>query len=199
MFKLSGKVFGPIASLEPNSPLLAGLHGLEPLPPPAPCSSQDVRVVLNKFALSDLQRLGQAFDRGLVIRRSFSSPDGRGCLLYHLDHSIISFGKQSKFFADDRDAYLASQKLIAAWDGEKLSDIEMRSFLHDAIADREAGTTGLRPGKARSRGWVNTLSDAVDSLCVKAVGNAKAGSRFASEPARAAKATTRRSREPAPV
>ncbi len=90
MFKVTGKVVGP--SVDLNSPMFLGLQGLESLPPLEPCSEQDVRAVLDQFGVADLRRLDRALDRGLVVRRSFSAPGGRGCLLYHLDNAIVSFG-----------------------------------------------------------------------------------------------------------
>lgn len=171
MFKLSGKSAGP--SLDLNSPLLLGLQGLESLPPLEPCAEQDVRVVLDQFATADLNRLNQAFDRGLVVRRSFSAPGGRGCLLYHLDNAITSFGAQSKRLGHDANAYRASQKLIAAWDSERLTEAEMRRILAHAIAAREEPAERNSPNKTWKWRWVGKLGDTVTELCAKAAAEAK--------------------------
>jgi hypothetical protein len=168
MFKLSGKVFSP--ALEQKSPLMIGLHGLDPLPTPDPCTEQDVRTVLDQFALPDLHRLNQAFDRGLVVRRSFSAPGGRGCLLYHLDNAIVSFGQQTKRFGHDSDAHRSSQRLIAAWDSERLTEKEMRRVLSEAIVAREKSAS--RTARPRNWSW-SKLSNTVAGLCAKAVAEGK--------------------------
>ncbi len=169
MFKLSGKVFSP--SLELKSPLMIGLQGLDPLPTPEPCTEQDVRTVLDQFALPDLHRLNQAFDRGLVVRRSFSAPGGRGCLLYHLDNAIVSFGQQTKRFGHDTAGHRSSQRLIAAWDSERLSEKEMRRILSETIVAREKPV--VRDGKPRNWSW-RRLGNTVADLCAKAVAEGQA-------------------------
>lgn len=171
MFKLSGKSAGP--SLDLNSPMLLGLQGLESLPPLEPCAEQDVRVVLDQFAMADLQRLNRAFDRGLVVRRSFSAPGGRGCLLYHLDNAIVSFGAQSKRLGHDAAAYRASQKLIAAWDSERLTEVEMRRILVEAIAAREQPAGRKAAAKTWKWRWVGKFGDTVTELCAKAAAETK--------------------------
>jgi hypothetical protein len=168
MFKLSGKVSSP--SLDLTHPLLIGLHGLDPLPAPEPCTEQDVRTVLDQFALGDLQRLNQAFDRGLVVRRSFSAPGGRGCLLYHLDNAIVSFGGQTQRFGNDTPAHRSSQRLIAGWDSERLTEKEVRRILAESIAARD--TPSVRGGPARTWSW-RWVGNTVAGLCAKAAADAK--------------------------
>lgn len=197
MFKLSGKSAGP--SLDLNSPMLLGLQGLESLPPLEPCAEQDVRVVLDQFALADLQRLNRAFDRGLVVRRSFSAPGGRGCLLYHLDNAIVSFGAQSKRLGHDASAYRASQKLIAAWDSERLTEVEMRRILAEAIAAREQPADRKAPSKAWKWRWVGKLGDTVTELCAKAAAEAKVKRAKASPARKTATRSAGVNRKPAVV
>jgi hypothetical protein len=195
MFKLSGKVFSP--SLELKSPLMIGLHGLDPLPTPEPCSEQDVRAVLDQFALPDLHRLNQAFDRGLVVRRSFSAPGGRGCLLYHLDNAIVSFGQQTRRFGHDTGAHRSSQRLIAAWDSERLTEKEVRRILAETIVAREK--PALQAGRPHNWSW-RKLSNTVAGLCAKAVAEGKSRRAKASPTRkRAAKATSGVNRKPALV
>jgi hypothetical protein len=171
MFKVTGKVMGP--TLDLSSPMLLGLQGLESLPPLEPCSEQDVRVVLDQFGVEDLRRLDRAFERGLVVRRSFSAPGGRGCLLYHLDNAIVSFGAQSKRLGHDAPAYRASQKLIAAWDSERLTEADMRRMLAGAILAREEPAAPHGRKAAWKWRWVGKLSDTVTGLCAKAAAESK--------------------------
>jgi hypothetical protein len=117
--------------------------------PPVTCTDGDILKVLDTFDLPSLKRLEAAFGRGLVIRRIFHAGDGRGCLLYHLDHSIISFGAQSGFFAADAEVFRASQQLVAAWDSDSLSESRVRELVATAISTREAVRKSRKPWKAR--------------------------------------------------
>src|SRR5262245_23080477 len=111
-----------------GTPAFHHLLQLKPLAT-ATCSDTDVRTVFGAFNLADLQRLDGAFRRGQVVRRIFTAGDGKGCLLYHLDHSIVSFGAQSAYFAKHPNAFEASQQLVAAWDSEALSEEKVRVLL----------------------------------------------------------------------
>src|SRR5262249_46807755 len=100
------------------------------------CSDADVRTVLGAFNLADLRRLDGAFRRGLVVRRIFTAGGGKGCLLYHLNNAIVSFGAQSAYFAKNEDAFRASQQLVAAWDSDALGEEKVRVLLAEAISAR---------------------------------------------------------------
>src|SRR6476469_691037 len=99
----------------------------------ADCTDADVRAVLGAFGPEDLRRLDAAFDGGLVVRRVFHAGGGRGCLLYHLNNAIISFGAQSQYFGNDAEAFRASQALVAAWDSDTLSEQRVRTLVIEAI------------------------------------------------------------------
>jgi hypothetical protein len=103
---------------------------------PAGCSDADVNRVLGAFNLAELRRLDSAFRRGQVVRRVFHAGGGSGCLLYHLNNAIVSFGAQSAYFAKDTDVFRASQQLVAAWDSETLSEAKVRELLAEAIRAR---------------------------------------------------------------
>ena len=177
MFKLSGKTLSP----------LIGLDFAFPTPPP--CTEQDVRTVLGKFTPTDLNRLDQAFDQGKVLRRTFSSGSGQGCLLYHLDNSIVSFTRQLRFFAGDTAAYEASQKLIAAWDSEKLTEPEMRRMLSAEIEARATAHASPRSWTSR---WVGKLTDVVADQIAKTKSDAPAVNGPAPAKAETAKKTNRK-------
>jgi hypothetical protein len=100
------------------------------------CSDDDVRTVLGAFNVAELRRLDGAFRRGLVVRRIFTAGGGKGCLLYHLNNAIVSFGAQSAYFAKNQDAFRASQQLVAAWDSDALSEEKVRVLLAEAIRVR---------------------------------------------------------------
>src|SRR5262245_65514395 len=96
-----------------GTPAYDHLLHLKPLAT-ATCSDAEVRTVFGAFNLAALQRLDGAFRRGQVVRRIFTAGDGKGCLLYHLDHSIVSFGAQRGLFAYHPIDFDASQRLLVA-------------------------------------------------------------------------------------
>src|SRR6266542_1541445 len=97
----------------------------------------DVQAVFSFFTLDDLRRLASAFRNGLVVTGRYTAGGGRGCLLYHLDHSITDAGSHAARFSSDPEAYAASQRVVAAWDSGGLAAEAVRSLIEHAIAERE--------------------------------------------------------------
>jgi hypothetical protein len=144
MFKLGIDLGTPALDL----PALGHLLNVKSVPP-AECTDGDVRTVLGAFGLDDLRRLDGAFQKGLVVRRVFHAGGGRGCLLYHLNNAIVSFGAQSQYFAKDTEAFRASQTLIAAWDSNTLSEERVRNLVAELIRARQPQRSVRDPWDAR--------------------------------------------------
>ena len=155
--KLSAYLSGSTTALElPKlDQLLAGPPSLKA----APCSDGDIQTVFGAFGLDDLERLDLAFRDGRVVRRSFTTGHGRGCLLYHLNNAITTFGAQAGYFAKDRSAAEASHRLVAAWDTDALTEAHVRGLLAEAIAERT--------GRAR-RAWGPLLTDGLSAPATEA-------------------------------
>ena len=97
---------------------------------------QSFRSLLSRFPLESLERLQTMLSEERVIRGAYVDHQGSGCLLWALDHSIVSRDTRAAFFADDPLGHQCSNAVIAAWDNGTLTAPSLLLALTEAIAER---------------------------------------------------------------